>query len=328
MLDVARGILLSMQIPPHRFESQLFPAMKKYPYLICLFALQLTVATGQPGIGDERRFIHNVHTGLDYFRIDYVEQNSLFERGANNNTVFQVNVKSRRNNFEEVLMLGFSCVGKVIDRELSSKRDEENPPLVPSVLVVNCNIPVGRGGTVLSVSANSAIVVQFIEGGITAEQFWGEIKNSFEYSSDIGVTMSSPKILRTDVDFENLVSARIAMESKNNPRVSTIISMANKASYIPGLQGRLESMLMNHMKSNHTELMTQVMGGRPSDEQMLRIGKLVFFHVGNPLDKIIDAHSGDSLRYVWGGRVYPRPLDEYYDEYYRMNDVPQPKRSR
>ena len=104
--------------------------------------------------------------------------------------------------------------------------------------------------------------------------------------------------------------------------------MANKASYVPGLQKRLESMLMKYMKSKHTELMTQVMGRKPSDEQMLRIGKLVFFHVGTPMGQIIDVHSNDSLRYVWGGRVYPIPLDEYYNEYYKVNDVPRPRRSR
>ena len=34
------------------------------------------------------------------------------------------------------------------------------------------------------------------------------------------------------------------------------------------------------------------------------------------LDEIIDVHTKDSLRYVRGGRLYPKPLDVYYDEYY------------
>ena len=54
---------------------------------------------------------------------------------------------------------------------------------------------------------------------------------------------------------------------------------------------------------------------------------LVFFHGGHSLDEIIDVHTNDSLRYVWGGRLYPKPLDVYYDEYYKKNDVPRPRRS-
>jgi hypothetical protein len=275
----------------------------------------------------QKRFTRDVHKGFEYFRIVHDRHRTNFAKEANN-TVFEVNLKSRRNNYEEVLMIGFSCIGKIMDREISKTPNENNPPVVPSILVVNCEIPLGRGGTVLSVSANSAVVTQFINGDMFAEQFWGEIKQSFEYSSDMGVTLNRPKILTTDVDFENLISARVAMENKNNPRVSKIIKMANKASYVPGLQKRLESMLIKYMKSNHTELMTQVMETTPSDEQMLRIGKLVFFHVGTPMDKIIDVHTGDSLRYVWRGRVYPIPLDEYYNEYYKINDVPRPQRNR
>ena len=296
--------------------------------VIWFVLIHFTLLLGQTLIDQQRSFIRDVHTGFAYFRIEHDQHRTSFTKEVSNNNVFEVNLKSRRNNYEEVLMLGFSCVGKVIDRELSKTHNENNPPVVPSVLVVNCEIPLGRGGAVLSVSANSALVIQFINGDMFAEQFWAEIKQSFEYSSDLGVTPNRPKILSADVDFENLVSARIAMENKNNPRVSKIIGMANKASYVPGLQKRLESMLMKYMKSNHTELMTQVMGRTPPDEQMLRIGKLVFFHVGTPMDQIIDVHSNDSLRYVWGGRVYPIPLDEYYNEYYRVNDVPRPRRSR
>ena len=240
--------------------------------IIWFVFLQFIILFGETSVNQKRQFIRDVHAGFKYFRIDHDQNSTSFRNEVSNNNVFEVNLKSRRNNYEEVLMLGFSCVGKVMDRALSKTYNENNPPVVPSVLVVNCEIPLGREGTVLSVSANSALVIQFINGDMFAEQFWAEIKQSFEYSSDMGVTLNRPKILSADVDFENLVSARVAMENKNNPRVSKIISMANKASYVPGLQKRLESMLMKYMKSNHTELMTQVMGRKPSDEQMLRIG--------------------------------------------------------
>lgn len=293
-----------------------------------LFVLYLSVTlSGQTSLPDQKRFITDVHLALNYFRVSYNQNQTFFVEGINNNKILELNLKSRRNNFEEVVMIGFSCVGKVMSRELSKKHDSQSPPAIPSIVVVNCDIPMGREGTALTISTNGALITQFVEGSMTASQFWLELMNSFEYSSDIGISSDTPVILTTDVDFENLISARIAMESKNNPRVSKLISMANKASYIPGLQGRLESILMNHMKSNHSNLMGQVMGKTPSDPEMLRLGKLVFFHVGHPLDKIIDIHTNDSLRYVWGGRAYPPPLDSYYEEYYKTHDVSRPRRS-
>ncbi len=295
-------------------------------YILFPFLIVVTIS-GQTSLPEEKRFISDVHTALGYFRVSHISHQTTFNDGQNNNKILELNLKSRRNNFEEVLMLGFSCVGKVMNRELSKEYNNEFPPTVPSIVIINCNIPVGRNGTALSVSTNSALVVQFVDGSMSASQFWMELKNSFQYSSDLGITSGQPDILTADVDFENLISARIAMESKNNPRVSNLISMANKASYIPGLQGRLESLLMNHMKSTHTGLMTEVIGKTPSDPEMLRIGKLVFFHVGHSMDDIIDVHTNDSLRYVWGGRLYPKPLDIYYDEYYQKNNVPRPRRS-
>tara|TARA_B100000029_G_scaffold116861_1_gene109901 strand:+ start:85 stop:996 length:912 start_codon:yes stop_codon:yes gene_type:complete len=301
--------------------------MKMIRYYSLIFLLTIVTISGQNYYSKEKKFIRDVHTALVYFRVPHVTHKTVFNEGLNNNKIFELNIKSRRNNFEEILMLGFSCVGKVMSRELSKDYNSDMPPILPSIVIINCDIPVGRNGTILSVSTNAALVTQFIEGSLTASQFWIELKNSFQYSSDIGVTSGEPDILSADVDFENLISARIAMESKNNPRVSNLISMANKASYIPGLQGRLESMLMGHMKSNHTDLMTEVIGDIPSDTEMLRIGKLVFFHVGHSIDEIIDVHTNDSLRYVWGGRVYPKPLDLYYDQYYQKNDFPRPRRS-
>jgi hypothetical protein len=31
--------------------------------------------------------------------------------------------------------------------------------------------------------------------------------------------------------------------------------------------------------------------------------------------EILDTHTNDSLRYVWKGRKYPEPLNEYYRQY-------------
>ena len=118
-----------------------------------------------------------------------------------------------------------------------------------------------------------------------------------------------------DIDFENMISTRIALEGKNNPRLSKIISTALKASWVPGLESQLEDMLVSHLKSNHSELMKQVMGHELNDKQMLRIGKQFFIHIQKHYDEIQQSHTRDSLKYVWKGNTYPKELDQYYTLY-------------
>ena len=171
--------------------------------------------------------------------------------------------------------------------------------LIPSIVTVHCAIPVGRDDSQLTASTSSVVLRNFVEGTITASEFWDEITNSVEYISETQYINKSPEIFVTDVEYENLIAARIALENKNNPRTANLISMASKAKYVWGLQAKVESILMEQMKTKHMDLMVAVMGKTPNDEEMLRLGRLVFLHVQKPQDELIDTHTGDSLRYVW-----------------------------
>ena len=90
--------------------------------------------------------------------------------------------------------------------------------------------------------------------------------------------------------------------------------MALKSKYIPGLQGQLESMLISHMKSKHSELMIDVLGSTPSDEQLLRLGKLIFIHIQRPIEKLHEIHTMDSIRFLWNGGEYPISINEFYSK--------------
>ena len=196
----------------------------------------------------------------------------------------------------------------------------------PSIVTVHCVIPVGRDDSELTASTSSVVLRNFVGGTITASEFWDEITNSVEYISETQYINKSPAIFVTDVEYENLIAARIALENKNNPRTANLISMASKAKYVWGLQAKVESMLMEQMKTKHMDLMVAVMGKTPNDEEMLRLGRLVFLHVQKPQDELIDTHTGDSLRYVWGGGSYPKSMDQYYDAYYEHTNLPRPRR--
>ena len=271
-------------------------------------------------------FTYQVHSALKYYRLPYKDDNTSFLKAKSNNTVFKISLTSRRNNFEEVVILGFSCVGKVMQREMHKEKKTDYVALIPSIVTVHCNIPVGRDGSQLTASTSSVVLRNFVEGTITASEFWDEITNSVEYISETQYINKSPAIFVTDVEYENLIAARIALENKNNPRTANLISMASKAKYVWGLQAKVESLLMDHMKTKHMDLMVAVMGKTPNDEEMLRLGRLVFLHVQKPQDELIETHTGDSLRYVWGGGSYPKAMDLYYDEYYERTNLPRPRR--
>ena len=271
-------------------------------------------------------FTYQVYSALKYYRLPYSDENTSFRKAKSNNTVFKISLTSRRNNFEEVLILGFSCVGKVMQREMHKEKKSDYVALIPSIVTVHCVIPVGRDDSELTASTSSVVLRNFVEGTITASEFWDEITNSVEYISETQYINKSPAIFVTDVEYENLIAARIALENKNNPRTANLISMASKAKYVWGLQAKVESMLMDHMKTKHMDLIVAVMGKTPNDEEMLRLGRLVLLHVQKPQDELIETHTGDSLRYVWGGKSYPKDMDKYYDAYYERTNLPRPRR--
>ena len=271
-------------------------------------------------------FTYQVYSALKYYRLPYSDENTSFRKAKSNNTVFKISLTSRRNNFEEVLILGFSCVGKVMQREMHKEKKSDYVALIPSIVTVHCVIPVGRDDSELTASTSSVVLRNFVEGTITASEFWDEITNSVEYISETQYINKSPEIFVTDVEYENLIAARIALENKNNPRTANLISMASKAKYVWGLQAKVESMLMEQMKTKHMDLMVAVMGKIPNDEEMLRLGRLVFLHVQKQQDELIETHTGDSLRYVWGGESYPKAMDQYYDKYYERTNLPRPRR--
>jgi len=187
--------------------------------------------------------------------------------------------------------------------------------IIPSIITVNCNIPVRRDNSYISASANNKAVAQFTNGVLTAEGFLYELRGSMEGSFTGYDNTSMPSILTADVDFENLIAARLALEGKNNPRLSTVLSLASKAKYIPGVERKIEAIMLEKMKTKNAYLLFQVFGYHPEDPQLKRIGKQIFYHIQMEPGEILDTHTNDSLRYVWKGRKYPEPLNEYYRQY-------------
>ena len=283
------------------------------PTLIsCLIADPLI--TRKINLQQERAFKNEVLRYFRYFRIQTVDVDLSFDE-IDNNVVFTASVSSRRNNYEEMILKTFACIGRVILGVPDSRLNHDQLFIIPSIIIVNCDIPVRRDNSYISASANNKAVVQFTNGVLTAEGFLYELKGSMTGSFTSYDKTTMPSILTADVDFENLVAARIALEGKNNPRLSTVLNLASKARYIPGMERKIEAMMLEKMKTKNAYLLLQVFGYPPGDPQLKRIGKQVFYHIQMEPGEILDTHTNDSLRYVWKGRKYPEPLNEYYRHY-------------
>ena len=281
-------------------------------FTACLFADP--AITRKINFQQERAFKHEVFRYFRYFRIQTDDVELTFDE-IDNNVVFTATVNSRRNNYEEMILKTFACIGRVIIRVPDSRLNHDQLFIIPSIITVNCNIPVRRDNSYISASANNKAVAQFTNGALTAEGFLYELRGSMEGSFTGYDNTSMPSILTADVDFENLIAARLALEGKNNPRLSTVLNLASKAKYIPGVERKIEAMMLEKMKTKNAYLLFQVFGYHPGDPQLKRIGKQVFYHIQMEAGEILDTHTNDSLRYVWKGRKYPEPLNEYYREY-------------
>ena len=281
-------------------------------FTACLFADP--AITRKIHFQQERAFKHEVFKYFRYFRIQTDDVELTFDE-IDNNVVFTATVNSRRNNYEEIILKTFACIGKVLIGIPESRLDNDQRFIIPSIITVNCNIPVRRDDSYISASANNKAVAQFTKGVLTAEGFLYELRGSMGGSFTAYDNTSMPSILTADVDFENLIAARLALEGKNNPRLSTVLNLASKAKYIPGVERKIEAMMLEKMKTKNAYLLFQVFGYHPEDPQLKRIGKQVFYHIQMEPGEILDTHTNDSLRYVWKGRKYPEPLNEYYRQY-------------
>lgn len=291
--------------------------MKAFYFLI-IFSIFVTSSNlmGEEKLNNasHKIFLNEIQNELKIFRIEY-DQKGASIRQSFNNSILLINISSRRNNFEEVIMLSIGVIGKYLANRINEAVINKTRLFIPTVVEVNCNAPFSREDINILTSLDSKILIQFGNGHISAQELWSVAKNSVTSSINVINNDSSPNEFIADIDFENMISTRIALEGKSNPRLSSILSTAMKASWVPGLESKLEKMLVSHLKDNHSDLMAKVMREKISDEQMLRIGKKFLEHIQKPYDQIQLSHTIDSLKYVWKGNKYPADLDIYYKKY-------------
>ena len=111
----------------------------------------------------------------------HVEVSSSEMLLSNDNKNFEINLTSRRNNFEMILLVGFAAAGKAIihQKHLQGTISNYNP-VVPGRVNVIVTVPLGRNKTIFSAEADAILVQELADGSLDSSDFMRKIKNSIQ----------------------------------------------------------------------------------------------------------------------------------------------------
>ena len=95
------------------------------------------------------------------------------------NNDFSINLISRRNNFEMIMLIGFASAGQAIIHQRHLQETINNyEAIVPDKVNVVVTVPVGRNNTIFSAEASSAMVQKLADGTVDTADFMRKIIDS------------------------------------------------------------------------------------------------------------------------------------------------------
>jgi len=100
---------------------------------------------------------------------------------STDNKNFAINLTSRRNNFEMIMLIGFAAAGKAIihQKHLQGTISNYNP-VIPDQVNVVVTVPMGRDNTIFSAEANTTLVQELADGTLDSSDFMRKIKDSIQ----------------------------------------------------------------------------------------------------------------------------------------------------
>ena len=100
---------------------------------------------------------------------------------STDNKNFAINLTSRRNNFEMIMLIGFAAAGKAIihQKHLQGTLSNYNP-VIPDQVNVVVTVPMGRDKTIFSAEANTILVEELADGSLDSADFMRKIKDSIQ----------------------------------------------------------------------------------------------------------------------------------------------------
>ena len=123
-------------------------------------------------------FYRQITSTCKSYRIE-VSSNEMLLSTDNKN--FAINLTSRRNNFEMIMLIGFAAVGKAIihQKHLQGTISNYNP-VIPDQVNVVVTVPMGRDNTIFSAEANAILVQELADGSLDSADFMRKIKDSIQ----------------------------------------------------------------------------------------------------------------------------------------------------
>ena len=97
------------------------------------------------------------------------------------NNDFSINLISRRNNFEMIMLIGFASAGQAIIHQRHLQETINNyEAIVPDKVNVVVTVPVGRNNTIFSAEASSGMEQKLADGTVDTADFMRKIKDSIQ----------------------------------------------------------------------------------------------------------------------------------------------------
>lgn len=124
-------------------------------------------------------FYRQVTVTCKHYHITVKAGDMYFSGLGENKPVFHLNLNSRRNNFEAVLIAGFVSAGRAIQHQhqLAEKRPDYRA-LIPDQVEVVVTIPLSRDNAIISARATADQIGLLTEGKINTTEFMRRIKDS------------------------------------------------------------------------------------------------------------------------------------------------------
>ena len=126
-------------------------------------------------------FYRKVANTCKYYRVEIDEKKMQLTKSADGSYSFSIEMKSLRNNFEMVMLVGFISVGQAITHQESfAKKKPGYQPVIPGDTEVTVTVPVSRESTIITAKATVDDIRQLSSGKVDTAGFMRLIKNSIQ----------------------------------------------------------------------------------------------------------------------------------------------------
>ncbi len=126
-------------------------------------------------------FYRKVANTCKYYRVTVDEKKMSLTKNKDGSYSFTIEMKSLRNNFEMVMLVGFIAVGKAMNQqEKFAKKKTGYTAIIPEDTDVTVTIPVSRQNTIITAKATAGQIRQLTDGKIDSAGFMRLIKNSIQ----------------------------------------------------------------------------------------------------------------------------------------------------